>query len=181
MSTTKDYVKLTGKINPADVYGKVSWGANGICDESVISVVGDAKIQFVCHGNKDSTTPAMIKTLQGMGKDLVKYETVKEKTWNPCKSGKDTCIGGWDYQNVDYTYFPRTFHIYLSNRDGGDIGGLSYTMSYAPGSPQCEACMALKFGSGFAAFVAGIFGPALGVPIGAIAQGVSGACLADGC
>ncbi|RDW59200.1 hypothetical protein BP5796_12124 [Coleophoma crateriformis] len=183
LSTTKDFAKLKGDIDVADVYGKMSYGDNGECDQSWTDIPGGCTIKFRCHGNKKGTTPAMAKTLKGLATEfpnMVKHEKLNEPKWDPCKSGRDTCVGGWVENWVDYTWVPQTLSIDVSDANDADQGALDYEIDCSH-SPQCDVCKGLKFGTGFAAWVAGMFGPELGIPAAAIAQGVSGVCTAEGC
>jgi hypothetical protein len=168
LSTTKDFAKLSGNVNPADVYGKVSYSDDGKCDESWKDTPG--------------TTPALAATLKGLADnvDIVKHEHTVERVWDPCKSGRDTCIGGWVTVESDWTWIPQTMSIDISNAGGADVGAMEYETDCSAG-PQCDVCNQAKFGAGFAAFVAGLVAPALGVVVGAVSQGVSGTCLARGC
>ncbi|USP81303.1 hypothetical protein yc1106_08577 [Curvularia clavata] len=182
-SITKDFAKLSGNINPADVYGKIHYGDNGMCDESWTEVPGGCKIKFRCHGNKKGTTPAMAKALKDIGNgfpDMIKHENVNERTWDPCKSGRDTCIGGYVDKYVDYTWVPQTLSIVVSDANDADQGELSYEMDCSSG-PQCDMCTSMKWGANFAAWVAGVIAPELGFAGNLLAQSVSGSCLANGC
>lgn len=183
-STTKDFAKLKGNINPADVYSKISYSDDGKCDESWTDIPGGCKIKFRCHGNKKGTTPAMANALKNIATglpDMIKHEKINDHdTWDPCKTGRDTCVGGYVDHWVDYTFVPQTLSIDVADANSADQGELEYEIDCST-SPQCDVCKGLKFGTAFAGYIAGIFGPEFGIPANAIAQGVSGACLAKGC
>jgi hypothetical protein len=183
ISTTKDFAKLSGNLNAADVYGLLSYGDDGSCDESWKSTGGGCNIRFFCHGNLPGLTKTMGDTLKGVADnaELVKHETTKTKqVWDPCKSGKDTCIGGWIYEDEDWTWLPQTLSIDVSNKEGADVGALRYEIDCS-GGPQCDVCKAAKFGAGFITFVAGAFSPVLGVVTGMLDQEITAVCLTNGC
>lgn len=186
VSTNKDFAKLKGNINPADVFDKIEAGDNGQCDETRKSIPGGCTIRTKCSSvsAKPGLTAAMVNTLKQIPNnlpELVKHEKINERVWDPCKSGRDTCIGGWVSNWVEYTWVPLSLSIDVDGYGGKSwVGHLDYEIS-CENSPQCDVCKGVTFGAGFAAFVAGIFSPALGIATGAIAQGVTGACSAQGC
>jgi hypothetical protein len=183
ISTTKDLAKLSGNINAADVYALLKYGDDGSCDESWQSTGGGCNIRFFCHGNLKGLTKAMGDTLQGLAEkaELVKHETTKTKqVWDPCKSGKDVCIGGWRYEDEDWTWLPQTMSIDVSNADGADVGALRYEINCV-GGPQCDVCKGAKFGLGFLSFVAGVFSPVVGAAAELLVQSASATCLLNGC
>jgi hypothetical protein len=183
LSTTKDFAKLYGNINAADVYAQLSYGDDGSCDESWKNAGGGCKIRFICHGNLKGITPAMDKMLQQVAKDaeLVKHETTPTKqVWDPCMSGKDNCIGGWRYEDEDWTWLPQTMSIDVSNKEGADVGALRYEIDCS-GGPQCDVCKKAKFGLGFLSFMANVFSPVVGAGAELLVQTASATCLLNGC
>jgi len=87
LSTTKDFAKLSGYTDAAKVYGLLSYGDDGSCDESWKSTDGGCRIRFFCHGNLKGLTKAMGNTLKGLVDKvvIVKHETITEQFWNACE------------------------------------------------------------------------------------------------
>lgn len=140
-------------------------------------------IKYKCHGNKDSTTPAMVNTLKGMpanAPDQFKHETIEVREWDPCLHGRDICIGGYITKKQDLTWVPQTMTISVSDAEGDDQGQLEYEIDCSK-SPQCDVCDKMNHATGFASFVAGVFAPALSLPADVIAAGVSLHCANEGC
>jgi hypothetical protein len=184
ISTTKDFAKFKGNIDPAEVFKSVSYGDNGKCDESWKDAPGGCKIKYRCHGNKKQTTPAMVDALKKIGKDykdLVKHDTETERIWDPCKTGRDTCVGGWvDGPKTDITWIPQTLSIDVADAEGDDQGSLDYEIDCSSG-PQCDVCNNMKAGAGLISMLAGVFGPAFGIPAQIMDQTIKFSCLAQGC
>jgi len=182
ISTTKDFAKLEGHFEAADVYDLLSYGDNGKCDESWKSIGGGCRIWFRCHGNQDGLTKAMKYTLKGLADkaELVKHETITEGIWDPCKSGKDTCIGGWRHEDKDWTWLPKTMSMNVQNAEGSGVSDLEYEIDCS-GGPQCDVCEGAKFGAGLIAFVAGVFSRVLEAATGLLNQQITAGCFADGC
>ncbi|EUC27089.1 hypothetical protein COCCADRAFT_31336 [Bipolaris zeicola 26-R-13] len=182
-SITMDFAKLNGNINPADVFGKINYSDNGMCDESWTDIPGGCKIKFRCHGNKKGTTPAMANPLKEIGTgypDMIKHENVNERIWGPCKSGRDSCVGGYVDHFVDYTWVPQALSIVVPDTNDADQGELNYEIDCSA-SEKCDLCKGLTFGAGVGVWVAGIFAPPLGIVANAIAQSAIGSCMANGC
>ena len=182
LSTTQDFAKLSGKIDAASVYDLMSYGDSGSCDESWKSTGGGCNIRFMCHGNRDGLTKAMKDTLKGLADkaEIVKHETTTEEIYDPCKTGKDICIGGWRRQDKDWTWMPKTMSIDVSNAEGADVGALRYEIDCS-GGPQCDVCKGAKLGAGFASFMAGLFSPVVGATAELLSQSISATCVATGC
>lgn len=189
ISTNQDFATLDGNLNTDDVIGKVNYTSAGTCDESVLPVSSGGRsctIKFRCHGNiPDKTTPALVSGLKQTIKAIALHQTLHDKkTWNPCKTGRDTCIGGWDFSDREVTKMPLTMSVYLQDGDHDDQGELSYTMDCS-NTPECDACKGLKNGSGIAALIASVMVTALAPVAGAAAGGigvlVNLGCTAAGC
>lgn len=185
VSTNKDFALLDGNLNTDDVIGKVSYSSAGTCDESILPVSngGDScTIKFRCHGNiPGKTTPALVDVLKQTVKAVAMHQTLHDKKdWNPCKTGRDTCIGGWDYSDRPVTKIPLTLSAYLQNGDHDDQGELSYEMSCS-NTPECDACKAFKNGSGLASLIVSIMESALSPVTGAIGVLVNLGCTLQGC
>ncbi|KAF5850460.1 hypothetical protein GGP41_002716 [Bipolaris sorokiniana] len=68
----------------------------------------------------------MLKEIGTGYPDMIKHENVNERMWDPCKSGRDSCIGGYVDHFVDYTWVPQTLSIVVSDANDAHQGELSY-------------------------------------------------------
>ena len=184
VSTNKDSATLDTHVSVDDVFDKISYNVGSqVCEEGWADISGTGcKISARCHGNVAGITPAMVKGLKDLARSadsgMFTQTTVRDKTYNPCKTGRDTCIGGWDWYDRKVTKVARTISVYVSDQNGNDKGELSYELDCSL-AKSCEGCSAAKFGGAVASWLAGAaFGPVFG-PLASIVA--TGACAASGC
>lgn len=100
VSTNKDSATLDTHVSVDDVFNKIRYDeGTQACDESRFSITGTGcTIHAACHGSISGLTAAMLRNLKDLARSgdagIFTQTTVQGQRWNPCKSGRDTCIGG---------------------------------------------------------------------------------------
>jgi len=183
VSTNKDSATLDGHVSVDDVFNKISFQGTTLqaCEESTISIPGTGcTLTAACHGGVAGLTAAMLKSLKDLARSgdagIFTQTTVTDQRWNPCKSGRDTCIGGWDRYERAVTKVAQSLSVYVADQNGNDKGQLNYKISCSA-AKSCEGCNTAKFASA----VLGLF-PGVGSMLGGVAKvAVVGVCSASGC
>ena len=139
-------------------------------------------MKTVCNENVDGVAKGMVKALKDLAKNgdsgVFQQTKVADSRWNPCKSGRGTCIGGWDHFERDITKVSQTLQVNVKDQNGNCKGHLDYKLDCTH-AKSCEPCNKAKFSVAVAsAFVGAVFGPIFG-PIPSLNE--QGTCLANGC
>lgn len=175
VTTNSDKSILNGNVGFNDIFNLAKI-TDDVCDESTIEVPnskdrwgGPCSIKFTCHGDKGGMAEAMRQGFKNTAEksDMFYHNLHQSKqVWNPCKSGRDTCIGGYDTVFYDETNMPQSLTLYVNYESGGSLGQMHYEL-YCPakGSNSCDG---VKFGAAVAGAFAGLFSPIVGTGIGLI-------------
>lgn len=183
VSNNNDKATLDNHVSVDTVFDTIGYSDNGTCENTWLDVPNtQCKMKTVCYENVKGVTKGMVKALKDLAKNgdsgVFQQSTVAEARWNPCKSGRDTCIGGWDHFERDITKVSQTLEVNVKDQNGNSKGHLDYELDCSQ-AKSCQACNNAKFTAAVAsAFVGAIFGPILGPIPSLTAQGT---CLANGC
>ncbi|KAL5313326.1 hypothetical protein ACEPPN_019059 [Leptodophora sp. 'Broadleaf-Isolate-01'] len=179
VSINKDKAILNGNSAFDDIFN-LSKINDDICDESTIEVPnsrdrwgGPCSIKFRCHGNKKGLAEAMRTGLKNTAKesDMFYHNLHQTKpVWNPCKSGRDICIGGDDTFFFDETYMPQSLTVYVNYEGGADLGEMRYDL-FCP-AKGANSCDGAKFGIAVTKAWAGLFGPLIGGAVSVVASAI---------
>ncbi|KAG9253570.1 uncharacterized protein F5Z01DRAFT_146930 [Emericellopsis atlantica] len=182
VSTNTDSATLDTVVSVDDVFGKIDYGNDKqVCDESWKDMPGTGcKIRARCHGNVPGLVEKMVSGLKDLARSkdagMFSESTVRDKKWDPCKTGRDTCIGGWDWYDRPVTKVAQQLSVYVSDENGNDKGELSYELDCSM-AKSCAGCDAAKFGMA----VGSVFGGPFAILFGAGGLVTEAACASSGC